>query len=175
MKRIENRHGISNLFVYLLIGAFAVMGTLLTLYTARGYQAAVKQSELHNEERVAGAFVLGAVRSGDTSGLISVNHVDGVDVLEIRSVFEEDGENTVYVRRLYCAGGQLREYFTSDEGENGVEKTPFSPLDPELGTGICELEHMELRLENGLLTASLTRMDGKCDTVSAAVRSEAER
>ena len=174
MKNNNNKHVISNLFVYLLIGVFAVMGTLLTLYTARGYQAAVKQSDIHNEQRVGGAFVLGAVRAGDASGLVSINNAGGVDVLEIRSVYpEEDGER-VYVRRLYCSGGKMREYFTSEESF-GDEREPFSPFDTDLGTEICDLDEMKLTLRDGLLTAYLTRPDGSTDTVSVAVRSGPDR
>ncbi len=163
---------ISNLFAFVLIGVFAVMSTLLVLYAARGYQDAVTRSDKHNVNRVAGAFILGAVRAEDVSGAVTVNRVEDTDVLEIRSTYDEDGEESVYVRRLYCTNGMLKDLFTAEYDSESGQKKAFSPSDPLVGNEICALQEMKLTLEDALLTAELTYDDGTVNRVYAAVRTE---
>ena len=61
-------HGISGLFVFLLLGVFGMLSVLMVLFGAQVYRGIVERSEAHGEARVLPAVVRGMVRSGDSAG-----------------------------------------------------------------------------------------------------------
>ena len=95
-------------FVFVLLGAFAVMSTLMVLLGAQMYHRTVEHTDLNNAERVLSAYVRSMVRAYDRTDAISVETHDGVVALAMRESF--DGE--VYVMRLY-------EYARQFEAEGG--------------------------------------------------------
>jgi hypothetical protein len=143
-------------FVFVLLGLFAVMSTLMVLLGAQMYRNTVDRSTANNEDRVLGAYVRSMIRAEDTRGAMVVGEYDGVKTLAMR----EDLDGEPYVTWLYCYDGHMYECFTSDDGT----------FNPESGTAICPAQRFEPSLENGLLTVDMINGKGEPETVRVALR-----
>ena len=155
-KRKTVQHSMQGVFVFVLLGLFAVMSTLMVLLGAQMYRNTVDRSTANNEDRVLSAYVRSMIRAEDTSGAMEIGEYDGVKALAMR----EDLDGEAYVTWLYCYEGQMYEWFTSDDGE----------FRPESGTAICLAQRFEPSLDNGLLTVNLVNAKGEPETVRVALR-----
>ena len=155
-KRRNIQHSMQGVFVFVLLGLFAVMSTLMVLLGAQMYRNTVDHAARNNEDRVMAAYVRSMVRAEDADGAVSVESQNGVDTLALRE--ELDGEG--YVTWLYCHEGQLYEQFTSEGDE-------FDPAD---GTPICPAQRFAPRIEGGLLTVDMTDGKGRQSSVRVALR-----
>ena len=155
-KRKTVQHSMQGVFVFVLLGLFAVMSTLMVLLGAQMYRNTVDRSTVNNEDRVLSAYVRSMIRAEDTSGAMEIGEYDGVKALAMR----EDLDGEAYVTWLYCYEGQMYEWFTSDDGE----------FRPESGTAICPAQRFEPSLDNGLLTVNLVNAKGEPETVRVALR-----
>ena len=153
-KRVQ--HSMQGVFVFVLLGLFAVMSTLMVLLGAQMYRNTVDRSTANNEDRVLSAYVRSMIRAEDTRDAMAVGEYDGVKTLAMR----EDLDGEPYVTWLYCYDGQMYEYFTSDDGS----------FNPESGTAICPAQRFEPSLENGLLTVDMINGKGEPETVRVALR-----
>ena len=150
------QHSMQGVFVFVLLGLFAVMSTLMVLLGAQMYRNTVDRSTANNEDRVLSAYVRSMIRAEDTRDAMAVGEYDGVKTLAMR----EDLDGEPYVTWLYCYDGQMYEYFTSDDGT----------FNPESGTAICPAQRFEPSLENGLLTVDMINGKGEPETVRVALR-----
>ena len=155
-KRRTVQHSMQGVFVFVLLGLFAVMSTLMVLLGAQMYRNTVDRSTANNEDRVLSAYVRSMIRAEDTRDAMVVGEYDGVKTLAMR----EDLDGEPYVTWLYCYDGQMYEYFTSDDGT----------FNPESGTAICPAQRFEPSLENGLLTVDMINGKGEPETVRVALR-----
>ena len=149
-------HSMQGVFVFVLLGLFAVMSKLLVLLGAQMYHGTVEKTSANNENRILSAYVRSMIRAEDTSGAMEIGEYDGVKALAMR----EDLDGEAYVTWLYCYEGQMYEWFTSDDGE----------FRPESGTAICPAQRFEPSLDNGLLTVNLVNAKGEPETVRVALR-----
>ena len=154
-KRRNVQHSMQGAFVFVLLGLFAVMSTLMVLLGAQMYRNTVERAALNNEDRVLGAYVRSMVRAEDAARAVSVEEHDGVKALALRETLDDDG----YVTWLYCYEGQLYELFTGS-GD-------FSPLS---GTAICPARAFVPQLEGNLLTVNMLDGKGALETVRVALR-----
>ena len=159
MKKNQPSHAISGVFVFLLLGVFAVFSTVMVLLGARTYKATSERTQEHNAGRVAAAYVRSMVRADDRDNVIRMEEVGGVQAVTMQ--YEYDGEQ--YLTRLYAYDGSLRELFTAAEFE----------FDPEQGEPVCSLEGLTGEMSPGLLTLHLTD-NGAETTVSIALRCAAD-
>ena len=155
-KRKSVQHSMQGVFVFVLLGLFAVMSTLMVLLGAQMYRNTVDHSTANNEDRVLSAYVRSMIRAEDTSGAMEIGEYNGVKALAMR----EDLDGETYVTWLYCYDGNMYEWFTSDDGD----------FRPESGTAICPAQSFEPSLENGLLTVDMTNAKGVRETVQVALR-----
>ena len=155
-KRRSVQHGMQGVFVFVLLGLFAVMSTLMVLLGAQMYRNTVDHATRNNEDRVLSAYVRSMVRAQDSLDAVEISENDGIKALEFRETLDDEN----YVTMLYCYEGQLYEWFTS-------EGYDFSPVS---GTAICPALSFEPRLENGLLTMDMTDGKGEPETVQVALR-----
>lgn len=147
-------HAISGLFVFLLLGIFAVFSTVMVLLGVKAYRGAVERTEAHNEARISASYIRSMLRADDEAGVFAIEPCEGI-------ITEEDGEKTVsvetltlrnnydgeeYVTRLYTYGGFLREWFTRAE----------EPFQPEHGEIVCPAEELSAELSGSLLTVHVT-------------------
>ena len=158
MSKKGNRvqHSMQGVFVFVLLGLFALMSTLMVLLGAQMYHNTVDLSTMNNEGRVLSAYVRSMVRAQDASQAVTVEEYDGIPVLTMRETLDVGG----FVTMLYCYEDHLYEWYTSE----GNDFTPAS------GTAICPAFSFVPSLNNGLLTVDMTNAKGDAETVQVALR-----
>ena len=157
----ENRnHSIAGMFVYLLLGIFAVMSLALVLLGIRTYSAAAEKTRLHNTERILTSYVRTQLRATDSADAVYTEQLEGVPVLTVR----HDWEDETYFTRVYVYEGRLCEQFTSEEIE----------FEPENCEPICDCASFTPAVGNGLVTLVFTEASGAEKTVYIALRAGRE-
>lgn len=100
-------HSIAGVFVFLLLGLFAVFGTVLVLLCSQAYRGTVARTTQHNDARILESIVRHAVRAEDAQGCVHVAEYDGVTVLCVA----DDPEPDSFVTYLYAFDGALCEQY----------------------------------------------------------------
>lgn len=153
----KNTHTISGVFVFLLLGIFALCSTVMVLLGAQAYRAGADRAEDNNSRRIAAAYVRGKLREADAQGMILTEEIQGSPVLKIRREEEET------VTLLFVRDGMLWEWYTFEDiyADTAFDSVSGAPLgstdDPEdlPGESVCPLDEMRFSVENGLITADL--------------------
>ncbi|MCR4622475.1 MAG: DUF4860 domain-containing protein [Clostridiales bacterium] len=159
MKKAQSSHAISGVFVFLLLGAFAVFATVMVVLGARAYKGSSDRLADHNAERVAAAYVRSMVRANDEAGVIRIEEVDGITALTMETTEEFD----VYATRVYVYDGMLREWYAGSDVE----------FEPDQGEAVCKADEMRAEM-NGNLLAVFLRNGEKWITVDTALRAAAQ-
>lgn len=144
----SSSHNISGVFVFLLLGIFAVLSTMMVLFCVQVYKGTVDRLAEHNTARIAPAYVRSMVRSDDGVDSIAVQEEAGVTAVVLRYDYDEDQ----YLTRIYCYDGALREWFSDASRE-------FLPED---GEEVCPCDSMTAQIAGGLLSINL--QDGETST-----------
>lgn len=153
MKRdISSNHSITDVFVYCLMGLFALAGTLVALLGARAYRSVAESAACNTNARIPAAFVRTLVRSADAAGAVDVRNECGIDTLVLLETYDDID----YLTRIYCYNGELCTSMTEAE----------EPFDPFLGDSVCALGDFTAAREGELLTMELTYPNGETETVS---------
>ena len=160
MTFVPRKHSISQVFVFVLLGIFAVMSTLMVLLSAQMYRGVVGKTEQNSSYRILTSYVSNAVRGSDVRNGIFADEGNGTDMLVLAS----DIDGAAYETLIYCHDGMLRELFT-DAGQEFA---------PEYGEIICEAQSFEARIENGLLSVWMTDGAGDSVSIDIALRSRQE-
>ncbi|MBQ8076508.1 MAG: DUF4860 domain-containing protein [Oscillospiraceae bacterium] len=152
MKQKLSSHAVSGLFVFLLLGVFAVFSTVMVLLGVKAYRGAVERSEAHNASRIASAYIRSMLRADDEAGAFSLESCEGlvgepgaeqtvtVNALTLRNDYGEE-----YITRIYVYDGFLREWFTRAS----------EPFYPDRGEVVCPAEELTAEIEGSLLTVHL--------------------
>ena len=152
MKQKMSSHAVSGLFVFLLLGVFAVFSTVMVLLGVKAYRGAVERTEAHNAFRIGSAYIRSMLRSDDESGVFSLESCEGtvgesgaeqsvtVSALTLRNDYGEE-----YVTRIYVYEGSLREWFTRAS----------EPFRPDQGEVVCPAEELTAERNGSLLTVHL--------------------
>lgn len=148
-------HAVSGVFIFFLIGMFALMCTLLMLIGARAYRAVAQNATVDAEGQIAISYLLGKMHACDSSGQVSLAEIDGTPVLVLREN-DEDFET-----RIYYGDGAICESYA----EIG------SPLDKEAGQRLVTAQRFELTQENDrLLHVLVQRADADALELHLALR-----
>lgn len=134
----EKSSKITDLLSLGVLAVFAVCALLVLLLGARVYRNLVETGGETYRARTASQYLTTRVRQ---AGQVEVTDFEGCDALVIR---EEVGSR-VYLTRIYCYDGWLRELYAAESAR----------LHPADGEKILEAEEMTLSLEAGLLRAEL--------------------
>lgn len=140
--------GLLALVVFTLF-SLCILGVLLT--GAKSYEALVRRGGESYEYRTAARYLSTRVRQADCVDAISVEDFGGQSALVLRQ--EIEGE--VYLTRIYCHDGQLRELFTAETGT-------FSPED---GEKLLALEAVSFEKTGHFLSACVTMAGGREQTL----------
>ena len=140
----QDRHHISGLFVFLLLGIFALSGAVMVLIGSQVYKGSADRTAAHNQDRIAAAYVRTKLREADDLSMLSTETLDGADHLEIDN--EEEGTVTI----LYVKDGMLHEWYTIKQLAQNTD------MDVWGGEPVCELDAMEFSTEGNLVTAQLS-------------------
>lgn len=158
MNRTGSSHSISGVFVFLLLGIFALFSTVLVLLGAKSYRSTVEHSEAHNNARIASSYIRSMLRADDEADVLRIEEVEGVQTISMVNDYGFDS----YVTRLYVYDGSLREWFAGSD----------IPFEPHGGETVCAADSMEAELEDGLLTVVI-RSDDKESVIHFAPRAVA--
>lgn len=132
----KNNHAISGVFVFLLLGIFAIFSTIMVVMGAKAYRGMVEKADVHNSIRVASSYIRTMLRSNDETGVLRVEDVNGIQTITM-----ENDYGDIYVTRIYLYDGKLREWFA-------LADIPFEPAN---GETVCSLDKMQAELKDGLL------------------------
>ena len=158
-RRSAPGHSIPALFVFLLLGIFAVFSLVLIMFSAQAYKSTVDRTSQHNEERILASFVRNNLRTADLSGGIRYETDSTVPRLVIA-----DPEDEEYAEFIYVYEGKLCELYTE------IDKD----FNPEAGEEICSADDLDATIENGLLHVTVTA-NGEEHVTSFALRCEEDR
>ena len=157
MRSKSGGHAISGAFVFLLLGVFAVIATLMVLLCARAYRSTVDATAVHRDKRIIQSFVRNTLRAEDEKNAFGIAEIDGITALTITNDW---GEDDTYVRYLYCYEGTLRDLYI------GAADT----FEPSFGEEICPAGSFAANLTGNLVTVEMTDVDGTPYTFSIAQR-----
>ena len=122
----------------IMFAVFTLCVLLVLLFGAKVYRGLVDRGEVSFESRTAAQYVTTRVRQAER---VSVADFEGCQALVIPE--EIDGE--IYITRVYCYDGYIRELFS---GGNAA-------LSPEDGEKILPGESLAFSIEDDLLTVHL--------------------
>lgn len=128
---------INGILVLVLFGIFAISILAVLLTGAGAYRRLTERGQKEYTVRTIPQYMSTRVRQADVSGAVRIDYLDGVKVLALT----EEINGTVYVTRIYCHDGYIRELFA----EQSIV------LEPSDGECIMEAEQMDISLENGVL------------------------
>ena len=138
----KSSHAISGVFVFLLMGIFAIFSTVMVLMGAKAYRGVVDSSSTNNSMRVASSYIRTMLRSDDETGVLRLEEVDGIQTITM-----ENDYGDIYVTRIYLYEGKLREWFA-------MADIPFVPRN---GETVCDLDSLQAEYADGLLKITLSR------------------
>lgn len=153
--KIQKRSA-SGVFVFLLLGMFAVVSVMIVLLSASAYRSTVERTDRNNSSRVLNAFVRSALMADDEKDLVEAREENGLQTL---CILADEGST---VKRLYCLDGTLRELYTFTE--NG--------FNPDSGEIVCDAQDLRIDAADGLLTVILTDAFGRDSYVQVTLRTE---
>ncbi len=197
MKRLKT-HAISGVFVFLLLGIFAVLSTVTVLFGANAYKSSSDRTASLNTERILSSYVRSMVRAADEADAVSAGYAEGFTVVpydeaaaqegEIITEYDDfTGETYTNVRRsageIECVTLKIYE----DEYESIIDRIyvyegelmermydASEPFEPALGISICPAEEMHAEISDGLLNVRIISR-GEETLVSLYLRSGGQR
>lgn len=161
MKINEKQQKLNGFFALLLFGIFAVCILLVLLLGADSYQSMMERDHSTYEERTAVQYLTTRVRQADAFGSVSVQALEGQEVL----VLSEMSEGESYETRLYCYAGWLMECYTAAGNAPAL-------MD---GERILEIEELSFSMAEDGLQIRLTMPDGAEKEIFLGLRSGKER
>ena len=139
---MNRHHSMPGVFVFVLLGLFAVLSTLMVLLGAQLYRATVEHADVSSAQRILTSYVRTMTRGQDHENAVSVEEIDGVKTL----AFREDIDGDAYVTRIYPYEGQLRELIC-----------PAEEFDPEIRDDL-----LTVRMMNGEGEPCMVRVNLRC-------------
>lgn len=134
------------LFTMLLFLVFVLCALFTVLIGGKVYENISTRMEENYAGSVALNYIANKVRQGDVNGMVSVQEIEGTEVLELKEV---EGENT-YITWIYCRDGSIRELYTNAESGLGLSD----------GLEILECEGLKLSMDGSLLSIEITGQGG---------------
>ena len=156
-KRSKNvSHSMQGVFVFVLLGLFALMSTLMVLLGAQMYRGTVDKADENSENRLLGAYVRSMVRAEDGAQSVKIETYGDTMTLALY----EDIDDDPYVTWIYLHEGSLYEQFTSAGND----------FNPDSGTEIGPATQFAPQLQDGLLTVFITDAEHEDCSVKVALR-----
>lgn len=141
MKNVNKERSATAIAALLVLVVFATGVLSVLLAGASAYKRVNQRDQNAYESRTATQYLATKVRQAAKPEAVSIVLFEGCQALQIAR--EIDGE--VYVSRIYCYDGWLRELFCAADGA-------FAPGD---GEQVLPADGLTLQLEDGLLAAQL--------------------
>ena len=124
-------HSIPSVFLFLLIGMFAVSALLLTLIGTQVYRSVTDAAVGNVDSQMVLSYLCNKVRAFDAEGGVSLTEHNGIPVLSLY----EDVDGQPYETSIYLYQGTMRESFMP----------AGNPFIPENGEVLIEVSALEFR------------------------------
>ena len=160
MKKTESRFQTEKILPLVLFAILAVCAVLVLLTGAGVYGRLTDREQAAFHNRTVPLYIATKVRQADCAGAVSVEDINGTDILRL----EEQIDGKGYVTRIYCHEGVVRELFSAED-------VAFAPA---AGEKITEASGVLFLLEGGCLTVRVTQEDGTVTEQTLTLRSFAE-
>ncbi len=155
-------HNISGVFVFLLIGLFAMASITLVLTGANVYSRVTRTAEENTNRQLALSYLCNKVHAYDHDGGVKLDTRDGVQVLCLLENI--DGE--AYETEIYFYDGAICEQLSAVGDE----------FNPDLGERLTEVKTMEFTaLSQNLIQVEVTLPDGSKQGMHMGLRSSQAR
>ena len=150
-------HAISGVFVFVLIGVFALTALALTLVGTRVYQRVTSTSVANGDTQLVLSYLCNKVHNYDHTDGVRLESRDGLDMLCLR----EELEGETFETTIYAYNGAIWERF----GEAGKS------FDPEEGQRLVEAKSLVFEQVNArLIRAEVTLSSGETRSLHMALR-----
>ena len=151
-------HSISSLFVFLLIGIFAIASITLVLSGINVYRQVTDMAARNTEKLITLSYFINKVHSNDASAQITVETYGDIQALVLRETYDDEH----YETRIYEYGGTVYEQFVLADEE----------FDLEMGEILTDVRAVTFqKIEPTLLQVQVTLTDGSVQTMHMALRS----
>ena len=150
-------HTISGFFVFCLIGLFAVLTAVLTLFGVRAYRNVNEAAAMNSDGQIALSYLQNKAHSWDREDAVLLESRDGTEVLTLR----ERIDGVDYETRIYYYDGNLCECFCEAD----------EPFDETLGEALAPLDAFSMELvKPWLLRVTLKPSGGGEQSAHIALR-----
>ena len=157
MKHLKrNKSHMEGLIALLLFGVFAACVLSVLLTGAGAYRRLTQRDQTAYSQRTCAQYLATKVRQSPDAQALSVESFGDGDTL----VFCEEIGGELYLTRIYCCEGWLCELFSSDQ----------AGMTPEDGEKVLQAQRLDLELEGGLLSITITYADGSQTCLDLSVR-----
>lgn len=140
---------VSGLFVFVIMGVFAMLALLIVVLGAQVYQRIIDRGETSAGMRIALSYVANKVRGMDADGAIEVTEIGGIPVL----ILQETVDDELLLTHIYHYEGELKEQY----GYAGDE------FELEFGDTLTRLDDFSIRQEGPMIYLSAQIEDEHCD------------
>lgn len=156
--RMQQNHMIDFLFPVILLFMFALSSLTVILLAAGVYRSTTEHSSLHDTSRTSLSYISEKIHQSDQSGLASIEHLEGVDML----VLEQPFQGETYCTYIYAYDNELRELF--------IKKG--TPITLSAGRTILPVNHFTMQaLQDDLFRFSCTDTQSRQASIIVTVRS----
>lgn len=161
-RSLGSAHSVSGLFVFLLIGVFALFSVTLVLTGVRVYRNVTEAAAHNTDYQLALSYLKNKVHTYDHTGGVRVDEENGRQIL----CLSETIEGEAYETRIFQEGDTIFEQFTA----------AGDAFDPELGEALTQVKAMRFTVTTpNLLQMDVTLPDGSEHTLHMALRSSQVR
>ena len=161
-KWVVRSHSMQSVFVFLLIGLFALTTTTLAIIGTRVYRKVTDAAAYNNASQMLLSYLSNKVRSFDTYGGVYINSQDGISTLHLLETLDDEPYETT----IYGWKGSVWER-TAVVGE---------PFDPENATQLTQANALTfVMLSDSLIEATIEMQNGDIQTLCMALRAGGRR
>ncbi len=147
-----------SIFVMLLFFLFSLTAFLLVMIGVRQYQSTADSMNYNYEVRTATSYLREKVRQNDSHASISINNIEGIDVLALQSKLN----GVVYYTYIYYYDDYLMELYVQDGSSYSLDT----------GQQIIELSGFKLsKATDRLICATITDTWGGTTEIYLSVNS----
>lgn len=155
-------HMISGIFVFFLIGFFAIASIVLVLTGINVYRHVTEEATRNTDRQLALSYLCNKVHAYDKTQSVLVDNQGGIQFLCLRESIDEE----VYETRIYFYQGTICEQYVPMDAE----------FNPELGDRLTEVKALQFKeLTQSLLQVEVTLSDESVHDMYMALRSSEAR
>lgn len=109
--RTEKKHTVDLLFTFALFFVFAVSALTVIVISSNTYHSVSAQTQKNRSARTALSYLAQKVRQNDVHGGITVEQIEGKDVLSLKQQYGD----SYYITYIYEYENEIRELFIKEQ------------------------------------------------------------